>query len=95
MGVGAAASGTLPNILMSGMTGEALRQDRSGAKHHVRSSPHFSQGQLICDGYWWIGAKATRTVAPKALAAIWFCVSPLGLVGEAADWVRRGVTLSR
>jgi hypothetical protein len=60
-----------------------------------RSSPHFSQGQLICDGYWWIGAKATRTVAPKALAAIWFCVSPLGLVGEAADWVRRGVALSR
>src|SRR2546425_12966451 len=25
------------------------------------TSPHFSQCQLICDGHWWIGAKATRS----------------------------------
>jgi hypothetical protein len=46
---------------------------------------------MICEGYWWIGAKATRIVAPKALAAVWFWVSPLGLVVDnAAGWARRG-----
>ncbi|MEH2497518.1 uncharacterized membrane protein YfbV (UPF0208 family) [Bradyrhizobium sp. AZCC 1678] len=47
-----------------------------GATGSMSASPALAcishRANLICDGYWWIGAKATRTVAPKALAAIWF-----------------------
>jgi hypothetical protein len=48
-------------------------------------SPHFSQVQLICEGYWPVRRKATKTVAPKALAVVWFFVSPVGLGDDAAD----------
>jgi hypothetical protein len=54
------------------------------------ASPHFSQGQLICDGDWWIGAKATGTVAPSALRGFVFVCPAVGLVDDAADWARGG-----
>jgi hypothetical protein len=52
------------------------------------NNPHFSQGQLICDGYFVDRLKATRIVAPRRWRRLAFCVSPLDLVDDAADWAR-------
>jgi transcriptional regulator GlxA family with amidase domain len=53
----------------------ALVGQRHGAEVALKVAKRLAcishRANLICDGYWWIGAKATRTVAPKALAAIW------------------------
>ena len=57
----------------------------------LEASPYFSHGQLLCDGDRRIWRRRRGAVALKALATIWlFCVCPLDLVDDAADWARGG-----